>query len=109
MRKAIILFASAVVLTSTACNSENAEKAVNGYISETLTDLKDQLPEELKLIDSLLLDSARLEEKIAETTNLDSLEKYKQQLLEAKNMLKEDVSRLDSISPEIREMFELNP
>lgn len=109
MRKAIILFASAVVLTSTACNRENAEKAVNGYISETLTDLKDQLPEELKLIDSLLLDSARLEEKIAETTNLDSLEKYKQQLLEAKNMLKEDVSKLDSINPEIREMFELNP
>lgn len=109
MNKVLLYCSLLFVLVFAGCNRENAEKAVNGYISETLTDLKDQLPEELKLIDSLLLDSARLQEKIAETTNLDSLEKYKQQLLEAKNMLKEDVSKLDSINPEIREMFELNP
>lgn len=109
MKRTVVYFAAVFALLLTGCNRENAEKAVNGYLSETLNDLKDQLPEELKLIDSLLLDSARLQEKIAETTNLDSLDKYKQQLLEAKNMLKDDVSRLDSINPEIREMLELNP
>lgn len=108
MKKSILYFSAAFVLVLTSCNHENAEKAVNGYFSETLTDLKEQLPEELKLIDSLLLDSARLQEKIAETTNLDSLQKYNKQLMEAKNMLKEDLSKLDSLNPQIREMFESN-
>ena len=30
------------------CNSENAEEAVQGYVSETLNDFKDQLSKELK-------------------------------------------------------------
>lgn len=108
MKRAILSMAIVLMLIATSCNRENAEKAVNGYLSETINEFKEQLPEELKLIDSILLDSAKLQEKIAETTNVDSLAKYRDQLLEAKNMLQEDLSKIDSLNPEIRELLELN-
>ena len=78
------------------CNSQTAEEAVQGYVSETLNDFRDQLPEELKQIDSLLLDSGAIKRKIAETTDLDSLAKYND-LTETKNLLKKDISLIDSI------------
>jgi len=78
------------------CNSETAEEAVQGYVSETLNDFKDQLPKELKQVDSLLRDSNAIKRKIAETTNLDSLEKYNELLNEAKSILR-GVSSIDSM------------
>lgn len=108
MKKSNLLLGLLFVLFSTGCNSESAEKAVQGYLSESLEDLKGQLPEELKMLDSLLIDSISIREKIAETTNLDSLEKYNKILLEAENLIKKDVSSIDSIHPEIRNILELN-
>jgi hypothetical protein len=78
------------------CNSETAEEAVQGYVSETLNDFKDQLPKELRQADSLLRDSNAIKRKITETTNLDSLEKYNELLNEAKSTLR-GVSSIDSM------------
>lgn len=108
MKKSILYIALGLVLISTGCNREHAEEAVQGYLSKSLNDLKDQLPDEIKMIDSLLGDTVSIKEKIAKTTNIDSLEKYKKQLLETKNLLKEDLSKLDSINPEILEMLDIN-
>lgn len=106
--KNITPFLALILLFTASCNSENAEEAVQGYLSETLNDLKGQLPEELQMLDSLLLDSASIKQKIAETTNLDSLEKYNDLLMDAKNLLQKDISTIDSISPEIKQLLELN-
>lgn len=106
--KNIIPLLALILLIATSCNSENAEKAVQGYLSETLNDLKGQLPEELQMLDSLLLDSASIKQKIAETTNLDSLEKYNDLLMDTRNLLQKDISTIDSISPEIEQLLELN-
>ena len=97
MRK-IITFFALVLLLGSGCNSQNAEDAVQGYVAETLNDFKDQLPEELKMVDSLLFDSAAIKRKIAETTDLDSLKKYNELLMDAKNLLQKDISAIDSIS-----------
>jgi acetamidase/formamidase len=86
-----------ILFMTAGCNSQTAEEAVQGYVSKTLNDFRDQLPEELKQIDSLLLDSGAIKRKIAETTNLDSLAKYNDLLTEAKNLLKKDISPIDSI------------
>ncbi len=106
--KNIIPFLALILVLTASCNSENAEKAVQGYLSETLNDLKGQLPEELQMLDSLLLDSISIKQKIAETTNLDSLEKYNDLLMDARNLLQKDISTIDSISPEIKQLLELN-
>src|SRR5690554_1134320 len=106
--KNAIPFLSLILLLASGCNTQNAEEAVEGYLSETLNDFKGQLPEELKMLDSLLLDSAAITKKIAETTNLDSLEKYNDLLMDAKNLLQKDISTIDSINPEIKQLLELN-
>src|SRR5687768_5372486 len=103
--KNAIPFLIVVLFITVGCNSQNAEEAVQGYVSETLNDFRDQLPKELKLLDSLLLDSSAIKRKIAETSNLDSLEKYNNLLMEAKNSLKKDMSPIDSISQEIRQQL----
>jgi len=108
MKKSILLFGFGILLFSTACNRENAEEAVQGYLSKSLNNIREQLPEELKTIDSLLMDSISVREKLAETTNIDSLEKYNNILLEAENLLKKDISSIDSLSPEIRNILDLN-
>lgn len=108
MKKPFLLFGLGLLLFSAGCNSENAEKAIQGYLSESVENIKGQLPEELKILDSLLIDSISIREKIAETTNFDSLEKYNKLLLEAENLLKKDVSSFDSINPEIRNILDLN-
>ena len=86
-----------VLFITAGCNSQNAEEAVQGYVTETLNDFRDQLPKELRKMDSLLLDSTAIKLKIAKTTNLDSLEKYNDLLMEAKNFLQKDISAIDSI------------
>jgi hypothetical protein len=103
-----IPFLVLILLLSTACNRQNAEEAVQGYLTESLKDFKEQLPEEIKVLDSLLLDSATIKQKIAKSTNVDSLEKYNELLKDAKNMLHKDISTIDSVSPEIEQLFELN-
>jgi len=108
MRKSILLFGFVILLFTTACNRENAEEAVQGYLSKSLDNIKEQLPEELKMLDSLLKDSISIREKLAETTNIDSIEKYNNILLEAENLLKKDISSIDSISPEIKHILDLN-
>lgn len=100
----------AILLLTAGCNRKNAEEVVQGYLLEKLGDLKDQLPDELKMLDSLLLDSTLINRKIGATTNIDSLKKYNELLIEAKKLLKKDISTLnvDSISPEIRQILETN-
>lgn len=108
MKKSIILLGLGLLLFSIGCNRESAEDILKGYLSESLEDIKGQLPEELKLLDSVLMDSVSIREKIGEITDLDSLEKYETLLLDAENLLKEDISELDSISPHIRNLLDLN-
>ncbi|MEJ5961633.1 hypothetical protein [Pedobacter immunditicola] len=107
MKKAIPFLIFVLFITA-GCNSQNAEDAVNGYVSETLKDFKDGLPNELKQLDSLINDSTAIKRKIAETTNLDSLKKYKELLKEAKNGVQKDISSIDSVGSEIKRKLEFN-
>jgi len=107
MKKAIPFLIFVLFITA-GCNSQNAEDAVQGYVSETLKDFKDELPQELKQLDSFLNDSTAIKRKIAETTNLDSLKKYNDLLKEAKNGVQKDISSIDSIGSEIKQRFEFN-
>jgi len=108
MIKNAIPFLVLVLLLTAGCNSQNAEDAAKGYLTETLNDFKEGLPNELKQLDSLLQDSTAIKRKIAETTNLDSLEKYNELLKEAKNGLQKDISSIDSIGSEIKQRLEFN-
>jgi len=107
MKKAIPFLVLVLLITS-GCNSENAEKAVQGYVSETINDFKDGLPTEVKQLDSLIRDSNAIKRKIAESTHLDSLEKYNDRLKDARNGLQKDISSVDSIGQEIKRRFEFN-
>jgi uncharacterized protein YlxW (UPF0749 family) len=107
MKKAIPFLIFVLFITA-GCNSENAEDAVQGYVSETLKDFKAGLPNELKQLDSLLNDSTAIKRKIAETTDLDSLQKYNDLLKDARNGLQKDISSVDSIGQEIKRKFEFN-
>ena len=106
MKKSIVLL-GLVILFSTGCIRESAEDIVKGYLSESLEDIKGQLPEDLKKLDSLLMDSMSIGDKIGKIANLDSLKKYEKVLLDAESLLKEDISELDSISPQIRNILDL--
>lgn len=106
--KYVIPFLVLVLLITSGCNSENAEKAVQGYVSETINDFKDGLPTEVKQLDSLLRDSNAIKRKIAESTHLDSLQKYNDLLKDARNGLQKDISSVDSIGQEIKRRFEFN-
>lgn len=107
MKKAIP-FIVLVLLFTAGCSSQNAEDAAKGFLTETLNDFKNELPNELKMIDSFLLDSTSIKRKIAETTNLDSLEKYNELLKDTRNGLQKDISTIDSVSSEIKKRFEFN-
>ena len=96
--KNAILFLVLVLFITVGCNSQNTEEAVQGYVSETLNDFKDRLPADIRQLDSILRDSAAIKRKIAETTNLDSLKKYNDLLMEAKNLLQKDISQIDSVA-----------
>lgn len=109
MKTSVIFLALGSLMALSACNTEKAEDAAKGYLSETLTDLRKQLPGELRTLDSMLLDSTLLKKKIAETTNIDSLEKYNELLKDAKNLIRKDISGLDSLSPEIKQVLEYHP
>ncbi len=93
-----------MLFITAGCNTQNAEEAVQGYISESLNDFKDGLPEELKGFDSILLDSTAIKRKVAETTNLDSLKRYKELLMNAKEVFKKDISSIDSINAKIKQL-----
>lgn len=108
MKKPVIYTALIFSMALGACNTENAEDAAKGYLTETLTDLRKQLPHDLRALDSMLVDSNLLKKKIEETTNIDSLEKYNNLLKDAKNLIRKDISTLDSINPEVRQVLELN-
>jgi hypothetical protein len=95
--KNAILFLVLVLFITVGCNSQNTEEAVQG-VSETLNDFKDRLPADIRQLDSILRDSAAIKRKIAETTNLDSLKKYNDLLMEAKNLLQKDISQIDSVA-----------
>jgi hypothetical protein len=101
--KNAIPFLVLVLFITVGCNSQNTEEAVQGYLSEKLNVIKDGLPKELKKLDSFLLDSTAIKRKIAETTNLDSLEKYNDLLIDAKKTLQKDISSIDSINSEIEQ------
>lgn len=106
--KNAIPFLALVFLLVSGCNTKSTEKVFQDYMSEKLNDLKQHLPKELKMLDSLLLDSGSIKQKIAEISNLDSLEKYSDLLMKAKTILEKDSLNIDSISPEMKQLLELN-
>lgn len=108
MKKPVVYLALGFLIALSGCNTDNMEDAAKGYLTETLTDMRKQLPDDLRTLDSLLLDSTVLKKKISEATHIDSLEKYNDLLKDAKNLIKKDISALDSINPEIRQVLEFN-
>ncbi|MBG6235271.1 PBP1b-binding outer membrane lipoprotein LpoB [Pedobacter sp. CAN_A7] len=109
MKKSYFTIIIALLFLAVGCsNEQTAEENVKGYLSEQVEGLKEHIPSEYRDLDSVLkgkyeslsniekvlLDSAAIQKKIDAYTskNIDSLEKYKLLMLEAKNMLKEDIS-----------------
>lgn len=107
MRKILTFFALVPLLIS-GCNSQSAEEAVQGYVSEAVNEFKDKLPRELKMVDSLIFDSAALKVKIEETTDLDSLKKYNDMLIDARNSLHGEILKIDSTGSKVKQLLELN-
>ena len=117
MKKSYFTLIIALLFLVAGCsNEQTAEENVKGYLSEQVEGLKEHIPSEYRDLDSVLkgkyeslshiekvlLDSAAFQKKIDAYTskNLDSLEKYKLLMLEAKNMLKEDISGSNQDSPD---------
>ena len=119
MKKSYFTIIIGLLFLAVGCsNEQTTEENVKGYLSKQVEGLKEHIPSEYRDLDSVLkgkyeslshiekvlLDSAAFQKKIDAyaSKNLDSLEKYKLLMLEAKNMLKEDLSgiKLDSADSE---------